>query len=452
MLLTLTAIPRGTVDPWWEAMFECAVFALFALSICGYAPGGAWRFKAGRMLMPLALLVVFAFMQSTRIGHGSAIAAVRGVRWTISADPFETFRFALKMSAIVITGLLLLRHTTTWKRLVILLFVLIGIGVASALFGLFKPYWTHDGHGSILIAPSQDGYGQFANRNHFALLMEMTLGPVLGLALWSKAKHLHLACYLFAAGLLSASILLTSSRGGIISLLGQLIFLVLLSGSARDPRRPAASRNLIISEKWHLDSALISRLSLVALLFVSVGVIVYQVSGDSAVKRLGSITSELRPDLEHPRTKVRRQEIWRATWQMIKAHPVAGVGFGAYGTAITKYHDSAGNWIPQQAHNDYLELVASGGLIGTALGACFLVAFVKSARESLTTTRGMRRGMTLGALAGLFAAAVHSFVDFGLHVTVNALVFTALIVLAVAKVEEEGRKYRVRSEHAPSVC
>ena len=40
----------------------------------------------------------------------------------------------------------------------------------------------------------------------------------------------------------------------------------------------------------------------------------------------------------------------------------------------------------------------------------------------------------MGACAGLFGVAVHSTVDFGLHVTINSLVFVALIVIAVAEV------------------
>jgi hypothetical protein len=41
----------------------------------------------------------------------------------------------------------------------------------------------------------------------------------------------------------------------------------------------------------------------------------------------------------------------------------------------------------------------------------------------------------MGALIGIFGVAVHSLVDFGLHVTINALVLTALVVIATARVE-----------------
>ncbi|MGH9874958.1 MAG: O-antigen ligase family protein, partial [Pyrinomonadaceae bacterium] len=126
-----------------------------------------------------------------------------------------------------------------------------------------------------------------------------------------------------------------------------------------------------------------------------------------------------------------RKEMWAATWQMFKAHPVAGLGFGGYWIGITKYHHASGEITPQQAHNDYLELMASGGLIGCALIAWFLVTFIKRARSSLRSQDPYYRAACLGALTGMFGVVVHSFVDFGLHITINALLFLTLLVIAV---------------------
>jgi len=126
-----------------------------------------------------------------------------------------------------------------------------------------------------------------------------------------------------------------------------------------------------------------------------------------------------------------RKEIWSATWQMIKAHPVAGVGFGGYRVAITRYHHASGAMTPQQAHNDYMELLASGGVIGCALVAWFAVVFLKRARQRLHSPDPYYRTACLGKLTGVFGVAVHSFVDFGIHITINTLVLFALIIIAV---------------------
>jgi hypothetical protein len=63
--------------------------------------------------------------------------------------------------------------------------------------------------------------------------------------------------------------------------------------------------------------------------------------------------------------------------------------------------------------------------------ACwFVFVFVRAALEQFRRRDQFGRAACLGAVAGLFGVAAHSLVDFGLHVTVNAAVFIALIVIA----------------------
>jgi O-antigen ligase len=120
---------------------------------------------------------------------------------------------------------------------------------------------------------------------------------------------------------------------------------------------------------------------------------------------------------------------------------VTGIGFGAYWVAITQYYDVPGQKRPYQAHNDYLELLVSGGVIGVALGLWFIIALLKKVRETLRTKDAFRRAACLGALTGLFGIAVHSIVDFGLHITINALFCVGLIVIATIdeRVDEPRR-------------
>jgi O-antigen ligase len=135
-----------------------------------------------------------------------------------------------------------------------------------------------------------------------------------------------------------------------------------------------------------------------------------------------------------PRINASRSDIWRASLRLAKDHPVVGVGFGGYWIAIAHYNDASGKVAAQEAHNDYLELFASGGLIGLAVAAWAAVVLFRQVRRCLRDSRGRRRAICVGALAGLFAIGVHSLVDFGLHVTVNALACAALIVLACREV------------------
>jgi O-antigen ligase len=121
---------------------------------------------------------------------------------------------------------------------------------------------------------------------------------------------------------------------------------------------------------------------------------------------------------------------------MIEAHPIAGVGMAAYWAEIPEYHDAAGTYTPQQAHNDYLELIASGGLIGLVIGVWFAAALFKRVREKAKTAERFHRAACFAALIAIIGVAVHSLLDFGLHRMANAMVFTALIVIATSKARE----------------
>lgn len=133
--------------------------------------------------------------------------------------------------------------------------------------------------------------------------------------------------------------------------------------------------------------------------------------------------------------------MWRATWQMIKERPLAGMGFGGYWLAIHRHYDATGISSLEQAHNDYLELLAGGGIFAFGITALSVGIFIKRARDCLRSRDAFRRAACFGAMTGLFGVALHTFVDFGLHITANQLVFISLVVICAAHVRtgEAGR-------------
>jgi O-antigen ligase len=112
---------------------------------------------------------------------------------------------------------------------------------------------------------------------------------------------------------------------------------------------------------------------------------------------------------------------------MFKAHPIAGAGLGGYWAEVPVHHTASGVLTPQQAHNDYLELLSSGGVLAAALFVWFAVVLIRQARQSVTATHGFQRAIVLGAIISVAGVAVHSLVDFGLHITINALGFVILL-------------------------
>jgi O-antigen ligase len=423
-LIVVVVIPYGTVEAWWISLYECAIFGLGAVWVVEGLITGFWNVQEKGLIAPVVLLALFTFLQSTSLLSSEL---------PLSADPFETRLVFLKLLAFAINAALLVRYTSTQRRLRTLIHVVIGIAFASALFGIVRQALQHNEAGFILPYLRRDsGFGQFVNKNHFAFLMEMAIGLTTGFLFGGGAKRRHFLIYLSAVALMWVGLVLTNSRGGVFSMLGQTLFLIAMLAWLRSKRRresPRLKRNV-----FRVFAPAIA-LSLCLLAVVAVAAI--WIGGEVMVLRLASLLGEIKTDAREPHAGVRRREVWRATWQLIEAHPLTGSGFGAYGVAITKVHDGSGKWTPEAAHNDYLELLSSGGLIAIGLVTWFGFSLLKRARRQLYNAESLRSAASLGALTGIFGVMAHNGVDFGLHVTANAVVFIALAVIATRDFAEK---------------
>jgi len=399
-LIMITAIPYGTVEPWWKATFVCAVFAICIVAIIESLMSGETRIEGGSILLPMLALSALAFVQTISAGSSDIWNA-------ISADPFQTRFFALQLFALTAFLALLYRYAGTERQIRVLVYTIIGVAIASAVFGILR-HTTQQQTGFVLpLLKQNQGYGQFINKNHFAYLMEMAFGLGLGMLLGGGKRDrvvIHVALLLP----IWIGLVLANSRGGILAMLAQVVVaaLLLLSFQSSSVARSAALKVVLI-----------------VVLVAGVLVGTFWVGGDRLATNFEAATNEFNADAS--RARVSRNEIWRASVKMFAAHPILGVGLGGYWTGITAYHDASGLMTPQEAHNDYLELLSSAGLIGFAIGVWFVVAVVRKIRAN-----GIEGAMRLGAVIGLAGVAAHSLVDFGLHIMVNAVVFLALIMIA----------------------
>lgn len=426
--IVLTAVPYGTVQPWWISIFQCAVFLIAIFGVIESLISKRWSLDLW-FVAPLLGLMVFAVFQSLPLFSGPG---PMNPRTSLSADPYGTRLFAIQLFALTLIVLLLRRYTSSNARLRTLIYVVIGVGVASALFGIIRQSLQQT-PGFILPAlPLSDrSFGQFINRNHFALLLEMSLGLTLGLIVGEIGRHRRVLILLPVGALLWVALIYSNSRGGILASLSEILFL----GVLLDPVRHLTKQRAETGGRrfQYLAGGLVVRVFLMACL---IGLFTYGVGwvgGEPVVTNFQNAATDFSQQEMTNNTNTSRKEIWSATWRMIRAHPLAGSGFGGYWIGITRYHSASGEITPQQAHNDYLELMASGGLIGVALVVWFGISVMKRASQNLRSPEPYRRAACLGALAGIFGVAVHSFVDFGIHMTINALLFFALIVIAVQK-------------------
>lgn len=381
-VVVITPIPYGTVEPWWKAVFISTVFGIFVLSIFENPIP-----HRSTVLLPLLALSGLAFVQSW-IG--------------LSADAFQTRFFTLQLLALTAFLALLYRYAATEERVRILVYTVISVAIVSAIFGILRQTTQHlTGFLLPLLKPNQ-GFAQFINKNHFAYLMEMALGLAIGLIVagGSKQKLIQLALLLP----IWVGLVLSNSRGGILAMLVQIVFAAML-----------------------LVRTAMLRFALAAVLGAAVLAGTIWVGGERLVTSFTAAGSEL---TTADRDGASRNEIWRATLKMFAAHPLLGAGLGGYWIGVTVYHDASGVLTPQEAHNDYLELLSSGGIIGLALGIWFAVLVIRLARKNLNADAGFMRAVRIGSVLGIAGVAAHSLLDFGLHLMGNTVVFLTLTMMA----------------------
>jgi len=257
--------------------------------------------------------------------------------------------------------------------------------------------------------------------------MEMTFAVTAGLVLGGGIRRDRIPIYLAIAILLWAALVLSSSRGAVLSLTCQAIFLLFTSWTWYSARR--LSREDGRQHKWlrFIQSSVLVRALVMVLIAVTLIVGVFWMGGEKFASRVRELDTN-----REPINGLTRRATWSSSWELIKENPWTGVGFGAYFLAITEFQKGAGRIRLEQAHNDYLDLPANGGLVAVGLAVWFIGIIIWRIRSRLRSPDPYRRAACLGAAAGILSVGVHSVVDFGLQVTAIAVVFMALVVIAVA--------------------
>src|SRR5262249_16662597 len=150
--------------------------------------------------------------------------------------------------------------------------------------------------------------------------MEMALGLVIGLLAAKGLNRFRALIYLVASVPIWMGLVLTDSRGAFMSMIGELMLTVLLLGAVYQARKSKPRTGGIWNWIRRAVSSVLVRVVLIAGLGIGVVIGSVWLGGDPLVNRLETVSSELRPDALDSRLRVRRLEIWEATWRLIKQH------------------------------------------------------------------------------------------------------------------------------------
>lgn len=282
--------------------------------------------------------------------------------------------------------------------------VLVGIvqfGVGENFLGL--PFLRHFEAGTR-------ASGFYGNPDHLAGLLEVLGVLALSVTCWARRPrwvkvligYLALVCYI--------GIAMTASRGGYLSAAVSLVTFLIFSGVVLISGREPEFR--------------IYRKVAAAVLIAGLAAAVFLIQQSPAVQnRIAAIVS---PDQT-------RFDLWRASITQWKLQPAFGTGSGTYRFYGREFRTPRMQSDPVVVHNDYLHLLCEYGLIGAGCFLLFLAAHVRSGWRSFlhygpervasaTLPISDRLAFTIGALSAIAACAVHSVVDFNMHIQANALI------------------------------
>ena len=294
------------------------------------------------------------------------------------------------------------------------------LGLLEALLGLFQyfvsPGWMPGYHNAFSISA-----GTLINRNHFAGFLEMTIAVSLGLAY--AAAHLDEGIarsysILLGAALMGLAVMFSLSRTGIISLVLTLMFITIAIWTRVSQKRLA-----------------------ITLATVFFGLL----AGGALWIGMENIFARYEELLQQDEMlSAGRLDLSRDTLKMIVANPL-GIGAGKYQDVFRQYQTFHTESLFDHAHNDYLEITAEWGILGSLVfWVSIVLILISAARAFAHHPIPARRGGLLACAGALFAILVHSTTDFNLQIPSNAMLFFSFVGIALALTTRKGGVKAVR--------
>lgn len=442
--LIFSPMAFGTVEIWAYLIMEviiCASTLLFVFSSKNktfyQCPG----------LLPLILVNAFLLFQiiplpenfvkilspSTYAIYQNAAGLTDGFGWiSLSIYPRATLMELLRFSSYALFYIIAIQFFADRSLLKKTVAMIAGLAALLSLVAIIefitesldyplahnKIFWFRElSHGGTPMGP-------YVNRNHYAGLMEMIFPLVLSMFLAYRPRIMKVSFkrmiadffnqkrindhffYGTAAILIATSILLSLSRGGILSLsISMIFFSVLLIFKAKQRRAGLFIGFIVIS-----------------IIFLT------GTSGwDAIFKRFENLQNQ--PGLIYDNRLI----IWEDSIKIIQDFSFVGSGVGTLEKIYPLYRSFPGDDILEHAHNDYIEFFCTGGMILPALMGWCLFSILYSATGSFIKRREWYSILLFsGCLTSLSAILLHSLVDFNMQIGANGLYFFLLLALAVS--------------------
>lgn len=388
------------------------------------------------------------------------------MRWRpLSVSPSQTEELLLKLVAYcALFALVLLYpfgpsfHGDAEKRFFrYVLVAVLATGLAVACVGILeRVFWN----GKVLwmFVPydwgtAQPGLierarGPFVNPDHFGAYLNLVLPIAIAGVMFPtfvvrrNAEPFRVFCAVVVL-IVSVALLLSLSRAGWIGALVGFATVLWLAGFIPLEQRPALLR-------FPRRIAIPMCLAAIALVVATTTLFVSPEARHQADARLKETISQ------HQTLRF-RVGVWRDSMPMVRDFPLFGTGLGSFEDVFPHYRTPPWNEnYAREAHNDYLELLTGGGIIGSGLLLWFFAAIGTRLYRGLKQLPPEVLPVAAALLSAMAAMAFQEFFDFNLQIPANAALFTILMALvmrliAAQRLETASADVKPRRKYALAV-
>ncbi|QYO63067.1 O-antigen ligase family protein [Leptolyngbya sp. 7M] len=403
IIFIFAVVAYGAVDPISTSILAVLTLLLVLIWTANAFRKGKFSISNDRLQIPIVILIAIALFQLLPLGITGDPDQVLSIpaSQALTMDPFATRMFAVRLVLLLVFLAAALTFVNSGKRVKSLVMVLIAFGMIAGFFGIIQKLADPGAIYGLRPTPQAIPFGSYVNQHHFASLMVMLLGPALGLVFTRGVRKDLFPLLIIAVIIMATAAFFTGSRGGIISLLSTLTLILIYSRGSFDAEDSAP--NVF----WRRGAGILA-LGLV-LIGAIIGLAVLLGGGESVLRGIGLST-----DTEDVTSG--RLHYWSVALKIFAEHPILGAGFDAFSVAFPQLDTRNGLFRIEQAHNEYLQILAEGGLIGILPFVIFLWFLFVRARKAIGSASSRADiGIRVGSTAGCFGVLVHSIFDFPLR-------------------------------------
>lgn len=396
-MLMAAPLAFGAVQTWAWASLALIAALLLILWAVGCLQRRTVTIYWSALYIPAALFLLLGIGQLA--GH-------------LTLDPFETREALVQFGSDLVFFFLAgqLWADASGKTRKSFGFAVAVYAFSIALFAIIQFFTSHGLLYWVIHTPG-NVFGPYVNHNDYAGLMEILIPIALCYALSRPLRSLQRSLLLFGMCGVIASVLLSGSRGGMISVMVEMAILGMLLWRLKKIRFPD------------------KRSPLAFIAIAGAAVLFLVLTPVSAWQRMATIAGVAsKPEV----TLGERLLVSQDALIALKDYPWLGTGLGTFEPVFPQYQTFSTDLVWQHAHDDYVEALMETGVVGGLLLLSALILFLRLAFSNLPERLKDAGGwIQLGAALGCCGLLVHSFADFNLHIPANAAWFAVGAGLSV---------------------